>query len=101
MRHSDRGSPYASHDYQKQLQQYGVQCSMSKKGNCYDNACIESFHGILKKELIYQHQYTTHAQAQQDIWEYIEIFYNRKKIHLANGYLRQKKNVRMILRLHN
>ncbi len=53
---------------------------MSRKGNCYDNACIESFHGVLKKELIYQQQYTTRAQAQQDIWEYIEIFYNRKRI---------------------
>ncbi|EKS8372909.1 DDE-type integrase/transposase/recombinase [Bacillus cereus] len=51
--HSNRGSQYASHDYQKQLQQYGMQCSMSRKGNCYDNACIESFHGALKKERIY------------------------------------------------
>ncbi|PEP85742.1 integrase, partial [Bacillus toyonensis] len=73
LHHSDRGSQYASHDYQKQLQQYGMQCSMSRKGNCYDNACIESFHGILKKELIYQQQYETCAQEQQDIWEYIEI----------------------------
>ncbi|MHA4120083.1 DDE-type integrase/transposase/recombinase, partial [Bacillus cereus] len=54
LHHSDRGSQYASHDYQKQLQQYGMQCSMSRKGNCYDNACIGSFHGVLKKELIYQ-----------------------------------------------
>ncbi|PGU97778.1 integrase, partial [Bacillus cereus] len=80
MHHSDRGSQYASNDYQKQLQQYGMKCSMSRKGNCYDNACIESFHGVLKKELIYQQQYKTRAQAQQDIWEYIEIFYNRKRI---------------------
>ncbi|EKS8366811.1 hypothetical protein ABE47_29840 [Bacillus thuringiensis] len=86
--YSKTGTPqYASHDYQKQLQQYGMQCSMSRKGDCKDNACIESFHGILKKELIYQQQYATRAQAQQDIWEYIEIFYNRKRIHSANGYL--------------
>ncbi|MDA2241147.1 IS3 family transposase [Bacillus cereus group sp. Bc222] len=60
---------------------------MSRKGNCYDNACIESFHGVFKKELIYQQPYATRVQAQQDIWEYIEIFYNRKRIHSANGYL--------------
>ncbi|WP_196478219.1 IS3 family transposase [Bacillus sp. SRB3LM] len=85
--HADRGSQYAAHDYQKQLQQYGMQSSMSRKGNCFNNAFIESFHGVLKKELIYQQQYVTRAQAQQDIWEYIEIFYNRKRIHSANGYL--------------
>ncbi|WP_142347135.1 IS3 family transposase, partial [Bacillus thuringiensis] len=95
LHHSDRGSQYASHDYQKQLQQYGMQCSMSRKGNCYDNACIESFHGVLKKELIYQQQYTTRAQAQQDIWEYIEIFYNRKRIHSANDYLSPTQKERM------
>ncbi|QDF27038.1 IS3 family transposase (plasmid) [Bacillus tropicus] len=95
LHHSDRGSQYASHDYQKQLEQYGMQCSMSRKGNCYDNACIESFHGVLKKELIYQQQYTTRAQAQQDIWEYIEIFYNRKRIHSANGYLSPIEKERM------
>ncbi|MGX5634651.1 IS3 family transposase [Bacillus thuringiensis] len=64
-----------------------MNCCMSRKGNCYENACIESFHGVLKKELIYQQQYATRAQTQQDIWVYIEIFYNRKRIHSANGYL--------------
>nr|WP_157686189.1 IS3 family transposase [Bacillus thuringiensis] len=95
LHHSDRGSQYASRDYQNQLQQYGMTCSMSRKGNCYDNACIESFHGVLKKELIYQQQYATRAQAQQDIWEYIEIFYNRKRIHSANGYLSPTEKERM------
>ncbi|PGH77867.1 integrase, partial [Bacillus thuringiensis] len=71
LHHSDRGSQYASLDYQNQLEQYGMNCSMSRKGNCYDNACIESFHGVLKKELVYQQQYVTRAQARQDIWEYI------------------------------
>lgn len=75
----------------KALQQYGMNCSMSRKGNCYDIACIESFHGVLKKELVYQQQYATRAQVQQDIWEYIENFYNCKKIHLANGYLSPAK----------
>ncbi|MDA2638848.1 IS3 family transposase [Bacillus cereus] len=101
LHHSDRGSQYASHDYPKQLQQYGMQCSMSRKGNCYDNACIESFYGVLKKELIYQQQYATCAQTQQDIWEYIEIFYNRKRIHSANGYLSPTKKERTIRRLHD
>jgi putative transposase len=95
LHHSDRGSQYASNDYQKQLQQYGMNCSMSRKGNCYDNACIESFHGVLKKELIYQQQYATRAQAQQDIWEYIEIFYNRKRIHSTNDYLSPAQKERM------
>ncbi|PGS78012.1 hypothetical protein COC69_17185 [Bacillus cereus] len=64
MHHSDRGSQYVPHDYQNQLQQCGMKCSMSRKGNCYDNACIESFHVVFKKELIYQQQYETRAQAQ-------------------------------------
>ncbi|AHA75569.1 transposase (plasmid) [Bacillus thuringiensis YBT-1518] len=98
--YSDRGSQYASHDYQKQLQQYGMQCSMSRKGNYYNNACIESFH-VVKKKLIYQQQYTKRAQAQQDIWGYIEIFYTRKRIHSANGYLSPAEKERTCIRLHN
>ncbi|MED2935176.1 IS3 family transposase [Bacillus wiedmannii] len=65
--------------------------------NCYDNACIESFHGILKKELIYQQQYDTCEHAKEAMWEYIEIFYNRKRIHSANGYLSPSKCERMYL----
>ncbi|MFF3926684.1 IS3 family transposase, partial [Paenibacillus lactis] len=79
--HSDRGSQYASLDYQKQLQIYEMTGSMSRKGNCYDNACIESFHSVLKKELIYLNKYETRAEAKKSIFEYIEVFYNNQRIH--------------------
>ncbi|MNR40122.1 hypothetical protein D3C85_1583830 [compost metagenome] len=64
-----------------------MKASMSRKGNCYDNACIESFHSILKKEFVYCTRFLTKAQAQQDMFEYIELFYNRKRIHGSLGYL--------------
>jgi len=85
--HSDRGTQYASHDYRDQLQTYKMKASMSRKGNCYDNACIESFHSILKKELIYQTKFRTKQQAYDEIYSYIEFFYNRKRIHSALDYL--------------
>lgn len=84
--HSDRGSQYASLDYQKQLKQYEMIGSMSRKGNCYDNACIESFHSVLKKELIYLNQYKTREEAKKSIFEYIEVFYNNQRIHSSIGY---------------
>ncbi|GFN31038.1 transposase [Paenibacillus curdlanolyticus] len=84
--HSDRGSQYASLDYQKQLQIYEMTGSMSRKGNCYDNACIESFHSVLKKELIYLNKYETRAEAKKSIFEYIEVFYNNQRIHSSTGY---------------
>jgi putative transposase len=84
--HSDRGVQYASLEYQKQLKQYGMISSMSRKGNCYDNACIESFHGILKRELVYQTKYKTREEAKQSLFEYIEFFYNSKRIHSTLGY---------------
>jgi transposase InsO family protein len=64
-----------------------MEASMSRKGNCYDNAVIESFHSVLKKEFIYCTKFRTKAQAQQEVFEYIELFYNRKRIHGALGYL--------------
>lgn len=85
--HSDRGVQYASKDYQKKLEKYGFICSMSRKGNCYDNACIESFWGTLKKELIYPKQLMSRALAKLEIFQYIEIFYNRKRINSTIGYL--------------
>lgn len=85
--HSDRGSQYASEPYRARLQQYHMEASMSRKGNCYDNAVIESFHSVLKKEFIYCTTFRTKAQAQQEVFEYIELFYNRKRIHGALGYL--------------
>ncbi|KFM98414.1 integrase core domain protein [Paenibacillus macerans] len=85
--HSDRGSQYASHEYREQLKIYKMTASMSRKGNCYDNACIESFHSILKKELIYCKRFKTKQQAYDEIYRYIEFFYNRKRIHGSLGYL--------------
>lgn len=86
LHHSDRGSQYASHDYQKQLQIYSMIGSMSRKGNCYDNACIESFHSIIKKELIYLNTYETRSEAEKSIFEYIEVFYNNERIHSSIQY---------------
>lgn len=86
LHHSDRGSQYASHDYQKQLRVYSMIGSMSRKGNCYDNACIESFHSIIKKELIYLNKYETRAEAEKSIFEYIEVFYNNERIHSSIMY---------------
>lgn len=87
LHHSDRGSQYASDEYRKRLDTFHMKVSMSRKGNCYDNACIESFHSILKKELIYCTKFKTKQQAFDEIYEYIEFFYNRKRIHGSLGYL--------------
>lgn len=86
LHHSDRGSQYASREYQERLSRYGMVGSMSRKGNCYDNACIESFHSVLKKELVFLETFKTRQQAKQRIFEYIEIFYNRQRIHSSIGY---------------
>lgn len=86
LHHSDRGSQYASKEYQDKLKDYNMVGSMSRKGNCWDNACIESFHSVIKRELIHLEQYSTRAQAQRDIWEYIELWYNRRRIHSSIGY---------------
>ncbi|MNE16590.1 IS2 transposase TnpB [compost metagenome] len=87
LHHSDRGSQYASTEYREQLEAYKMVPSMSRKGNCYDNACIESFHSILKKELIYCKRFRTKEQAHEEIYRYIEFFYNRKRIHGSLGYV--------------
>lgn len=84
--HSDRGSQYASYEYQKILKLYGFQLSMSRKGNCYDNACMESFFSSLKMELIYLTKFKTREEARREIFEYIEVFYNRIRIHSSLGY---------------
>ncbi|WRO21353.1 IS3 family transposase [Metallumcola ferriviriculae] len=85
--HSDRGSQYASYEYQQALKDYHMVPSMSRKGNCYDNACMESFFGTLKQELIYGIRFRTRAEARQAIFEYIEVFYNRSRLHSALGYM--------------
>jgi len=87
LHHSDRGSQYASRDYQQLLATHGLICSMSRKGNCWDNAPMESFFHSLKTELIYGAVYRTRAQARQEIFEYIEVWYNRQRLHSALGYL--------------
>ena len=85
--HSDRGSQYASDDYGDLLKSYGMQMSMSRKGDCWDNAVMESFFGTLKKELVHHRKYRTRAEARQDIFEFIEVFYNRERIHSSLGYM--------------
>ena len=84
--HSDRGSVYASGDYQAMLKQFGMQCSMSRKGNCWDNAPVESFFATLKRELVHHRNYESREEARQDIFEYIEVFYNRQRKHSSIGY---------------
>ena len=84
--HSDRGSQYCSHVHQELASQFGIRVSMSGKGNCFDNAPIESFWGILKTELVYHRNYTTRKKAKQDITEYIEIFYNRQRRQARLNY---------------
>lgn len=86
LHHSDRGSQYASQDYQQLLQQHGITVSMSNKGDCYDNAVMESFFATLKTECATQ-RYATRAQARQAIFEYIENWYNRQRRHSTLGYL--------------
>lgn len=86
LHHSDRGSQYASCDYQRLLGQHDIRCSMSRKGNCWDNAVVESFLGTLKKELIHDAHYATREDAKQDIFEWIEVFYNRQRRHSTLGY---------------
>ena len=85
--HSDRGSQYASGEYQAALQQHGFVASMSGKGNCYDNAMMESFFHTLKVERVYRMIYHTWEEARRDLFEYIEMFYNRKRRHSALGYI--------------
>ncbi|HKB35272.1 MAG TPA: IS3 family transposase [Gemmataceae bacterium] len=85
--HSDGGSQYASDHYQRLLGKHGIECSMSGKGQCWDNAPMESFFASLKKELVHHEDYQTRAQARASIVEYIEMFYNPKRLHSSLGYL--------------
>jgi len=85
--HSDRGVQYRGHDYQMTLKDYGIRCSMSRTGNCWDNAVMESFFSRLKVELIYAENYKTMEETRSGIFEYIEMFYNRKRRHPAIGYM--------------
>jgi putative transposase len=87
MMHTDRGSQYGADSYRQLLRQHGIEPSMSRKGNCWDNAVAESFFHTLKTELIYLEDYDTHEAAKTAVFEYIEVFYNRQRCHSANGYL--------------
>jgi putative transposase len=85
--HSDRGVQYASSEYQKLMARHGLRCSMSRRGNCYDNAPMESFFGSLKNELVHRTTFPTRAAARQAIFDYVEIFYNRRRRHSSIGFL--------------
>jgi transposase InsO family protein len=85
--HSDRGSQYASHEYRALLAINGLRASMSRKGDCWDNAVAESFFGTLKQELIHQSDLMSQEQARREIFEYIEVFYNRQRLHSHNGHV--------------
>jgi len=90
LHHSDRGSQYCCDEYQQQLEHAGLIPSMSRTGNCYDNAVMESFWSTIKRELIYQQpnaRFATHREARTKIFEFIEVFYNRRRRHSAIGYL--------------
>jgi putative transposase len=87
LHHSDRGSQYTSQGYRALLKEAGIQVSMSRKGDCYDNALMESFFGTLKEECVERQIYQTHAEARNSVFEYIEVFYNRKRKHSSLGYM--------------
>jgi putative transposase len=86
LHHSDRGVQYACGEYRELLENHGIRCSMSNKGDCWDNAVMESFFKTLKAELVYQNDYPTREQARRSIFEYIEVFYNRERRHSSLGY---------------
>lgn len=85
--HSDRGSQYCSHAYQALLKQHELVCSMSKRGDCYDNAAMESWNHSLKVEAIHGIKFKTREEAKKEVFDYIEIYYNRKRLHSSLGYV--------------
>lgn len=85
--HTDRGSQYASYAHKDLLKEHGIIQSMSRKGNCWDNAVSESFFHSLKTELTHHVKFQTRAEANEAIFEYIEIFYNRQRLHSSNNYM--------------
>jgi len=87
MHHSDRGVQYTADNFVDLLEEHKITCSMSRRGNCWDNAVMESFFGSLKTEWTFDKSYKTRAEAMQDIFKYVEVFYNRKRRHASLGYL--------------
>ena len=98
MHHSDRGSQYASHDFQALLTEYKMICSMSRKGNCWDNAPTESWFNSFKNERIFGRRFQTRAEVRDVSFEYIEVFYNRKRQHSSLRYLSPNKFLQNWLR---
>jgi putative transposase len=86
LHHSDRGSQYASASYRGKLDALGIAVSMSRRGNCWDNAVVESFFGTLKQELIHPARWLDLIEARAAIHEYVEVFYNRRRLHSSLGY---------------
>jgi putative transposase len=87
LHHSDRGSQYASGDFQVRLESAGISCSMSRRGNCWDNAPVESFFGTLKQELVHRCDFVTRAAARSKLFEWMEVWYNRARRHSSLGYI--------------
>ena len=87
LRRSLESTQYASDDYQEELRRRNISCSMSRRGNCWDNAVVESFFSTLKRELVYRRQFQTRREASQAIFDYVEVFYNRQRSHSHLGYL--------------
>jgi transposase InsO family protein len=87
LHHTDQGAPYASLSYRALVERHGLIASMSRKGNCYDNAVVESFFSTLKNELVHERDYRSRDEAQAEIFEFIEIFYNRQRIHQSLQYV--------------
>jgi putative transposase len=85
--HSDRGVQFAAHEHRKRLQEYGMLCSMSRKGDCWDNAPMESFYATLKGELVEQRDYLTRDEARADVFQFLEGWYNQRRLHSALGYI--------------
>ena len=97
--HSDRGVQYASDDFQALLYKHGIRCSMSRKGDCWDNAAVESFFGTLKQEEVFHRRYLSRQQARQSLFDYIEVFYNRRRRHSTLGYVSPAKFEQTFLNL--
>lgn len=97
--HSDRGSQYASYEHKDLLNKYGIIQSMSRKGDCWDNAVAESFFHSLKTELVHHEKFYSRKQANEMIFEYIEIFYNRQRLHSSNNYMSPSDYEEKMLRL--
>jgi putative transposase len=87
LHHSDRGCQYTSRAYRQRLEQAGMVVSMSRKGNCWDNAAVASFFGTLKEECVYRSSYQSHEEARRSLFEYLEVYYNRQRRHSSLGYV--------------